>query len=320
MDPFANINPVILSGTVLFLAILLEKTIKWPQKSHPLTLIRLFAQSMADKAVKEQRSEHQQKVAGIMAVLVLLLPIAIVMATFLWFAEYTWFFNGFFLFIALLFEPVNTQVKKVESLLKNNKKALARNQLQRLVLRQVDNLSSMGIAKTAMETLVLRFHYQYLCTIFWYLILGGAGALLYRCCYELSQQWNIKQSPYRHFGRSVSWVCVGLQWIPLRLGAMLFAITLGLGGSFSALKRLAGKVSAHTLVLSIFGGALHTELGGPAFYENRKIRLPKCGGTNPPEPNDIKRLSTLVIQYQIILFATILVCYFGAYSISVSIQ
>ncbi|MBE1301967.1 MAG: hypothetical protein GJ680_18930 [Alteromonadaceae bacterium] len=318
MDPFVDINPVVLSGAVLFIAVLLEKSVKWPDKSHPLTLIRLFAKSMADKAVKDQRSEQQQKVAGIMAVLVLLLPIMIVTTTFLWFAEYTWFFNGFFLFIALMFEPVTAQVKKVESLLKNNKKALARNQLQRLVLRQVDNLSSMGIAKTAMETLILRFHYQYLCTLFWYLIFGGAGALLYRCCCELSQQWNIKQSRYRHFGRSVSWICLTLQWLPLRMGSMLFAITLGLGGSFSALKKLSGKVSAHTLVLSIFGGALHTELGGPAFYENRKIRLPKCGGNNPPEPNDIKRLLTLMLQYQIILFATILVCYFGAYSFSVS--
>ncbi len=315
MDPFANANPVLTSAIVLLVCVVLEKVLPWRDSSHPLVLMRLFARNLAKKTVKKNRSVGQQKLAGVLAIAVLVLPLCIFMFTFLWFAEYSWFFSGMFLLVALRFNPTAKQTQKIEHLLKSNKKALARNQLQRIVLRQTDNLSSMGIVKATMETFILRFHYQYICTLFWYLILGGAGALVYRCCYEMSQEWNIKSEQFKHYGRPVSWLCLLLQWIPVRLSGLLFTATLGLMAAYRSLKALTGNVSTHTLLLAIFAGALGCRLGGPAYYQNKKMRLPKCGNDRDPDIADVSRLRTLIIQYQIILFATMAVLFLGAYSV-----
>ncbi|XOV80806.1 MAG: cobalamin biosynthesis protein [Aestuariibacter sp.] len=305
---------ILLSGIILLLVVLLEKLLVWPDKSHPLTMMRLLGQSLANRVLKKpQRSDYQQKVSGALSVFVILFPVLLTALTFLWFAEYQWFFDALFLFIALQFVPVIQKTKQIDTLLHAQKKALARNHLSRIVLRQVDNLSLMGITKANMETLVLRFHYQYLTTLFWFLILGGIGALFYRMCYELSQQWNIKQEKFKHFGRPVSILCYYMQWIPVRLSLILFTGTLGLTGSWQAIKNQQGGVSAHTLILATFAGAVGKQLGGPAFYNNRKFRLAKVGPENDPELADFGRLRTLLIQYQIVLLAFVALCYFGVF-------
>lgn len=314
MDQIGSFPSIILSGAILFVVVLLEKFIVLPEKVHPLTVMRLFGQAMANRILcKPHRSDYQLKVSGTLSIIVILFPILLTALTFLWFAEYRWFFDALFLFLAIQFVPILNKTKQIDALLHAQKKALARNHLSRVVLRQVDNLSSMGITKANMETLVLRFHYQYLTPLFWFMIFGGTGALLYRLCYELSQQWNIKQEKFRAFGRPVSVLCYYLQWIPVRVSIILFTGTLGLIGSWQAIKQQKGAISAHTLILSTFAGAIGKQLGGPAFYNNRKFRLPKVGPESDPELNDFKRLRTLLIQYQIVLLAFALLCYVGVF-------
>ena len=302
MDPLTQLHPVLLSAAILVLVILLELNINWNEKSHPLTLFRLIAKAMGDKTANNKgRSGLQQKTSGSIALFVLLMPIIILLATINLFAEYQWFFDGFFLLIALNHQYISRRSEQIIKVLKSEKRALARNILGSMVLRQTENLSKVGTVKASMETRILRFHYQYVCVIFWYLILGGAGALIYRCCYEMSQAWNLKQKHYQEFGKPVAWLTLMMQWVPIRISTLLFTLTLGLSGSIQAVKRLSGKVSNHSLILATFAGALKCELGGPAFYNDKKIRLPKCGTDTLPSAEDARRLGILIIQHQILL-------------------
>lgn len=301
MDPMADINPVLLSAGILLVVVLAELNIKWSDKSHPLTLFRLIAKSLGNKVAQQNRSESQQRTAGVLSICVLMTPIAVLAITLKWFAEYDWFFDAFFLFIALSFQTVNRKCNQINQLLKQDKRAFARNILGTMVLRETSNLSKAGIIKASMETRILRFHYQYIAVIFWYLFTGGVGALIYRCLYELSQEWNLKQLKFAHFGKSAAWVMFLLQWLPVRLSTLFFTITLGLSGSTKAVKKLGGKFSSHSLILAVFAGALKCELGGPAFYGNKKIRLPKCGTDTLPGIEDARKLGILMIQHMILL-------------------
>lgn len=314
MDPNIDIHPVAISGIVLIMAIVCEKLIRIPNKFHPLILVRLFAKAMSEKVlIQKGRSDKQLRISGAMSIFVMLLPILIFLLTFIWFAEYSWFFEGLFLFFAIQFSSIQNTVSKVGGLLKANKKALARNILSPIVLRQVESLSSMGIVKAAIETYILRFQYQFITTLFWFLILGGVAAFVYRCCYEISQVWNIKNIKYKHFGRPASKLSYYLQWIPVRISMLLFTGTLGLTGSIKALRKLSGSVSTHSMILAVHAGALDMQLGGPAFYDNRKVRLPKVGTETAPELGKINKLLTLLTQYKVILFTFISICYCGMY-------
>lgn len=301
MDPLANVSPVLMSAAILFTVVLAELNIKWGDKSHPLTLFRLIARALGNKVAQQSRSSSQQRTAGLLSILVLMSPIAVISITLKWFAEYDWFFDAFFLFIALSFQTVNRKCHQINQLLKQDKRAFARNILSTLVLRETSNLSKTGIIKASMETRILRFHYQYLSVIFWYLIGGGVGALIYRCLYELSQEWNLKDTRFANFGKSSAWLMFVLQWLPVRISALFFISTLGLSGSLKAVKKLGGKFSSHSLILAVYAGALKCELGGPAFYGNKKVRLPKCGTDTLPGIEDARKLGILMIQHTILL-------------------
>lgn len=282
---------------MLVLVMVLEKLIQWPAQAHPLTLLSSMSLTMAAKVHKDPHSSvGQQRISGILAIIVLSLPIAFIVSTVLMFAEFVFFFDGLLLLISLRFQPVMTSAKKVEQALQSQKKALARYQISRITLRETEALSELGICKATIETLLLRFCYQYMSVIFWFLLGGGIAALLYRFVYEMSHTWNIKLDKYQHFGRPVSWMSLILQWVPVRLTAFLFVIAVNISHAMAAIKKQKGNASTHTLLLTLLGGALNVELGGPAFYNKRKIRLPKCGGTRSVEISDIARTRLAIYQ------------------------
>jgi len=284
---------------MLVSVMLLEKLLNWPAQAHPLTLLNSMAITMAAKVHSDPKSAvSQQRISGILAIVVLSLPIAFIVGAVLTFAEFGFFFDGLLLLIALHFQPVLDGSKKIEGALKNHKKALARYQLSRFTLRESESLSELGICKAAIETLLLRFCYQYMSVIFWFFIGGGIAALLYRFVYEMSHTWNIKLDKYQHFGRPVSWLSLLLQWIPVRLTAILFIVAVNISNAFKAIKKQKGNASTHTFLLTFMGGALNVELGGPAYYNRRKIRLPKCGGTRTVELSDIAKARLAIYQTQ----------------------
>jgi len=304
LNAIANIP--LLSVLTMVVVIFLEKIIPWPDKTHPLTLLHSMAQAMAAKVHKDvSNPPAQQKISGTLAIVVLSLPVVFVIAVVLFFAEFAFFFEGLLLLVALRFQPTLEASKKIQNALLKRKKALARYELSRWTLRETESLSEMGICKATIETLVLRFSYQYMSVIFWYLVGGGIAAFVYRFIYEMSQVWNIKMTQYTHFGRPVSWLSLILNWIPVRLTAVLFMIAVNISKAIKALTKQKGAASGHTLLLTLFGGALDVQLGGPAYYNKRKIRLPKCGGINSPELGDISRARLGILQSTAVFLAVV---------------
>lgn len=318
MTDFTTIaNSPLLPLGILVFVILLEKIFNWPDKIHPLTLLNSMAKTMGDKVHRDTtRTPSQQRFSGILAIIVLCLPVFFVVAVVLFFAEFAFFFEGLLLLIALRFQPIIEGSKQIQKALTNRKKALARYQLSRWTLRETESLSELGICKASIETLLLRFSYQYMSVIFWYLIGGGIAALIYRFVYEMSHTWNIKRPHFTHFGRPVSWLSLILQWIPVRLTAFLFVLSVNVSKAIEAIKRQQGGVSSHTLLLTLFGGALDVQLGGPAYYSKRKVRLPKCGGERAAEIADISRARLAIHQTLGVFLALLVLVAAGIYSLS----
>lgn len=308
--PELLVHPVLLPLWVMFAVVLLEKLWAWPPSVHPLTLVRLLAQGMARKVHPDtSRSESQQRLSGTLAIVVLVLLLLFPPATLIWLAEYPLFFEAFLLLISLSFQPVALSYDKVSKALANEKKALARDMLMPWVLRETDRLSPMGVGKAAIECLLLRFHYQYLATLFWYLLLGGMGAFTYRAIYELSQCWNIKQPRFRHFGKPVANLHGGLSWLPVQLSMLLFALVEKPIAAFRASSKHRLFSPLHTRILASAGGALGFQLGGPAFYDGRKIRLAKLGGPREVRLSDLPRTAFAVYKTQALFFAlSLLIC------------
>ena len=82
------------------------------------------------------------------------------------------------------------------------------------------------LARVAIEEGLINSHRHVFGVIFWFLILPGpSGALLYRLSGILEQKWGARrQEDYGEFGKFAQTVFHYIDWIPVRLTAMSFAV------------------------------------------------------------------------------------------------
>jgi len=82
------------------------------------------------------------------------------------------------------------------------------------------------VAKVAIEQGLIDSHRHVFGVIFWFVILPGpSGALLYRLAGMLEQKWGSRTSQdYGDFGKFAQRIFHYIDWIPVRLTAMSFAI------------------------------------------------------------------------------------------------
>jgi adenosylcobinamide-phosphate synthase len=183
MDSIINtfLSEQLLPFWVLLLIVVVERYLPWPDKYHPLSFIRVLARGMQAKVLSPERNAiRQQKVSGSLACVVLLLPFCSILAVFKYLSEYPIFFEALMLLVALRFQDIPKQTRRVSAALSKQQKMLARHALSQIVIRETQKMSPLGMVKANIESLLLRYSYQYCSVIFWYLITGGVGALIYR--------------------------------------------------------------------------------------------------------------------------------------------
>jgi adenosylcobinamide-phosphate synthase len=289
----AALHPAFQSFFIMLVVIVIERV--WPvsKKYHPLTVFRLLAHRMALKVNPDPKRSKQQKIiSGALAMIVLLVPLLLPIGLFIQLADIPQFFDGLLLLIALQFQDVLSQAKKVTLALNREKKALARHFLSDSCLRKTDNLSEVGLCKATIESTLLRFTYQYIGVLFWFLWAGGLAALSYRLIIELSQVWNTKRREHVHFGQPVSAVRLALAWLPSQLTMIMFMFAQNINHAWYSKKRLPKRSTIRNKLIAVYAGALHCQLGGPVIYGENKYRLIKSGPPRFPKSQDI--LASLV--------------------------
>lgn len=311
------LHPVLSSYWVLIVVLAIEQVWIWPTPYHPLTFVRLIATRMAAKVHPSvKRSQYQQRISGGLALTTLLIPWTLLLLLFVNFAEFPYFFDAVLLLIALQFQHLVSTSQKIHSHLLMDKKQLARDSLQPFVLRETQSLSALGIAKANCESLILRFCYQYVAVIFWYLLAGGVGAICYRLIYEFSQSWNTKLVRFRFFGQPAAGLCQLASWLPVRLYLLLIACTQSFSGTRNGLKTARHRPNAHLRILAGAGGALNTELGGPAIYAGEKVRLLKVGSNTALRLEHLRLTISMLNKVKLMLLVLALVYTCAVYALT----
>lgn len=120
------------------------------------------------------------------------------------------------------------------------------------------------LARVTVEKLLLCSHRQFFGVVFWFVLLGPAGAVLYRLAQILSQKWGaLDHHEYGRFGLFPDTAFGVLDWAPLRLTAASFAVV----GNFEDAVRCWQEQArhwtnkAHGIILTAGAGALGVRLG-----------------------------------------------------------
>ena len=287
---------------VLWLAIAIDAVWQWPERTHPLTLVRFLVRQMGKKVLPSaDYAPTQHYISGALAALVLLSPLIACLAILVYMAQYPIFFEAVIVVGLLDFGYQRHQYKKVLASVGRNKKSLAREMVATITARQCKNLTDIGIAKAAIESLWLKFLYIYCGVIFYFIVTGPIGALIYRLLLLTSWQWHYRTPAMRHFAQPVRKVVAVLVVPPAFIGACITMLISHPIRAIAACKRAPAKDKT-SLLLAVFGGALDIKLGGPAVYSNSKYRFPRVGGSQ-----DVK-YSHMLKARNTILYAMVAVC------------
>jgi adenosylcobinamide-phosphate synthase len=283
-------TPAILPWFILCAVAVFERFWHLPPRLDPLAFVRLLALRMAEKVCPKPRSANSPKtqfwISGALAGFMIIVPNLIILVIFREFVYYPELFDAIILYLSIQFSANIQNFQHIRRALLAGKKKLAKDLLSPMVLRETAMLSELGISKAAIESLLLRFHYQALVCFFLFIVFGPITALAYRLCFELHTVWNTKTEAYAEFGKPLAKLVMFFQWLPVRLNALLSIILTRGFKVFAYLKqhKLATRWNeAHgAILLRASHFALSINLSGPIFYKEKKVRRTKFVAQGEP--------------------------------------
>lgn len=135
--------------------------------------------------------------------------------------------------------------------------------------QQADRLSSSDIARLAIEQGILSSHRHVFAPLFWFVLFGAAGAVLYRLSLEMRTRWEAaggtgvaETGRFADFAeRAFQWI----DWLPARLTAVTFAVVGDFEDAVYCWRTQAEQWvdAASGILLASGAGALGVRLGLP---------------------------------------------------------
>ncbi|GAA5215974.1 cobalamin biosynthesis protein [Corallincola platygyrae] len=285
-------TPLVLLGVLL-----LHRYLPLPEHYHPLALLRGLATNLQKKVFpSSDRPPSQQQIASVLGATLLILPFVLILLILGGLSEYPALWQGLMLYLSLDWEHSRRRAINIAAQLEKGYKVQARESLGHLVCRKSARLSSLGILKATIESVLQRANLQLFAVLFWYVIAGGVAALTYRGIRELAMQWNPKREKFRYFGAPISAMVLVLDWLPARLLALSYALSGNLSRWAKHSLNWLGKFPNNQagLLVSCGADALKTELGGPLYYDKHKQQRPRINQGTAPEPITIIKALSLI--------------------------
>lgn len=243
---------------------------------------------------------YARRLRGVLALALLLAPFVAIAA----FVTALPFVGNVFsvaaLYFALGHKSLHDHARPVVEALHAGDEIAAREFVSRMVSR---DSAALDIEQAATESVLENGNDGVFGALFWFVIAGGAGAVLYRLANTLDAMWGYRSARYLHFGWAAARFDDVLNFIPARLTAMTYAV---LGSTRRALRCWHAQAPAWDSpnagpVMAAGAGALGVRIGGPARYDGEWHERPVLGVGDSPNVHDIEHALRLV-RYGVILW------------------
>ena len=189
----------------------------------------------------------------------------------------------------------------------------ARQRVGWIVSRETSQLDASGVAKAGVESVLENGNDAIFGTLFWFALLGGPGALLFRLANTLDAMWGYRTERYNLFGRFAARLDDALNWLPARLTALSYALLGKTRTAFNCWRAQAPGWDSPNAgpVMAAGAGSLGIALGGAAIYHGHEEVRPPLGQGPAPVAADLTRAITLV-KRSLWLWLAALFIIFGA--------
>lgn len=172
----------------------------------------------------------------------------------------------------------------------------ARSLTARIVSRDTTQATESDLAKAGVESLLENGNDAVFGTLFWFVIAGGPGAVLFRLANTLDAMWGYRTPRFNDFGCAAARIDDVLNFIPARLTALSYALLGNTWLAWQCWRTQAPEWSSPNAgpVMSAGAGALNISLGGAAIYDGEVEQRPPLGSGPLATGKDIARAWGLV--------------------------
>ena len=293
----------------IFIAFVLDKTLGEPRNNHPLVFFGTFA----NKLEKKNNQANATRIDGVKSLIACVLPIMLVIT----FLQYEVFesglagtlFGAVCLYITIGWQSLFQHTTAIIEPLKQDNLAEARQNLAMIVSRDTAELDEQQVVSATLETLLENGNDAIFGALFWFILLGPAGAILYRLVNTLDAMWGYKNERFLHFGWAAARLDDLLNWVPARLCAYSYALAGNYRSAMTCWKTQAPQWKSPNAgpVMASGAGALSTSIGGDAIYHGKSESKPMLGTGDRPTFKHIEEAQQLINKALLIWLAAILV-------------
>ncbi len=275
------------------LALMLDQRLGEPSRLHPLVGFGYLAQHLEARL----NGDAASRVHGVLATAVLLLPpVLLAFAIDHLLRPLPWLqgaFGAMVLYAALGLRSLHEHARPVAEALARGDRESARRQAACLVSRDRETLDP---APATVESVLENGHDAVFGALFWFLLLGPAGAVLFRLSNTLDAMWGYRTARFVRFGWAAARLDDVLGYLPARLTAASYALAGQTRTALSCWRTQAPHWKSPNAgpVMAAGAGALGLRLGGAARYQGQWQQRPPLGEGKPAQGEDIERALKLV--------------------------
>ncbi|NOZ53005.1 MAG: cobalamin biosynthesis protein [Gammaproteobacteria bacterium] len=297
-----------LTALVLFAALALDAWLGEARRFHPLVGFGTLAQKV------EQRWYADSRTRGAIAVLLLLIPFTLLALMTQWLPG-SIAIDVLLLYVALGWNSLKAHAGAVCAALLAHDLPEARQRVGFLVSRDTATLDQTGVANATVESVLENGNDAIFGAIFWFVVAGAAGVVLYRLANTLDAMWGYRNERYLQFGWAAARLDDVMNLIPARLTALGYAVA----GRFMPALRCWHHQGRHWKspnagpVMAAGAGSIGVLIGGPAMYHGEQQQRRSLGEGHAPDPNTIDQALRLIRRT---LFLWLLVIFTGGWIVS----
>jgi adenosylcobinamide-phosphate synthase len=295
----ATLIPIPGSPTILALAVIIDTAIGDPSyRAHP---VRLIGGTLAATERALRRAGMDGYAGGILLFLVLAIVWVVGLSALLStintaFPAAGWVLHLFLVYSLLAFGDLVRHVWRVEQALMRDDLSGARQAISQLVGRDTERMDAGACRRAAIESLSESLTDGFTSPLFWYVVVGLPGLLLFKVVSTMDSMVGYKRPPYLRFGWCGARLDDVMTYIPARLTWLLLAAAAAALPRCSGRKALVIGATQHAVLPgpnagwseAAAAGALERRLVGPIWLDGRVVTETWLGepGDPPAESHD----------------------------------
>jgi len=275
-------------------ALLLDALLGEPKRAHPLVAFGRLAdrleQHFNGAAARGWRSH------GVTAWCLAVLPLTVLAWLLSLLPGIGWLVDIVLLYLVLGLRSLGEHALPVAQALWRHDLPEARRCVGWIVSRDTTQLDEEGVARAATESVLENGSDAVFAALFWFIVAGAPGVVLYRLSNTLDAMWGYRNARFERFGWAAARIDDVLNYLPARLVALTYAL---LGRTRRALRCWRTQAPLWDSpnagpVMASGAGALGVVLGGSAIYHGEVHARPELGRGQAPQARHIEHALDLV--------------------------